>query len=239
MKNTALILFALLLQAPAAQAAISCRSTSAIDAQAQTCEDNESFADAGVECLENLQELVNKKAKEAAAAMGAANTKNVGDEVNKQTNTFQGSLEDYQISQDALNQLLLDAQATKAMVAEYLKDLYLPDGFEIVENTDNDIDGFVSQFPCFAENEETLKWVGEDVDKIISDLTKAKNAAAKKGGTSESRHGSMDSDPASGPKAKATKGKGGSTGQRSGKSQRSTSDVTGVEQDMKGNEIRK
>lgn len=228
MKKVFLTVFLLSFASSARAAYFECAELEKLQEDAKECDDNEILAEAGVECLERLQALVNTEAKKVSEKMKTATEKNVSAANNKQTADFAGSVANLGISLGTIDQLLKAAQLAKQAATTYEKNIYFPEDFEIAENLPGEIEEFVQDYPCFTENRETLQWVGEDIDDIIEDLQKSREEALKVQGKTKAGGSRLDaSGGAAGKMAKSGAAKPGLKPGKAGKDKKSESTITG------------
>ena len=183
-----------------------CATIQEIDRNAEDCEGNIRFAEAGVRCLKKLEALVKKKTSSAKAMMENSNEAHVGDATNSQTMAMGGAGSNYAISIATIDALIRAGRQANAIVGNYVNNIYVPDEFALVE-AGLDKDEILLGEKCYAENRETLLWVEQDIDKIIDDLEKLRAVSSSLKGGSENREARQDSsgqDP-------VTKGVGGGT----------------------------
>jgi len=188
-----------------------CATVQSIDKEAEDCDGNILFAEAAVLCLNKLKDLVDAQTASAKKLMEASTSAHTSEAAN------------YGISMDTIDQLLRSAKQANAQVAIYMKNIYVPEEFGLVE-AGVDEDEILLGEKCYSENRETLLWVEQDIDQIIDELEAMKKMSANLGGSSTTRKTGQDS--LSAPAVKA--GGQGSVGNPKGRD-RGQSDISGTE----------
>lgn len=194
-----------------------------IEQKAKECNDNEAYADAAVKCLNKLKALVDEKTKEAKTQLQSS----VDESTNKnsQTQSTQGAANNYQISQQVLANLIQSAKQARLQVSNYLKDIVVPDEIALVE-AGLDIDEVLLSEPCYAENQEVLLFVEEDIYKIIDELEASKNKSSALKSNSMSKKNSYSTKT----KGAITSGKGQGAKLKGSKKVKPESDISGTEE---------
>lgn len=228
----AFYLIALLL--PFTAEAINCTSLKTLEKPNGSCSDNGAYLTAGVECLEALEALINAKTGVLSAAMSASNQAYTNDKVNKQTNTFAGTTQDYNMMISTIDSLIKSAKVAKGQVAKYQKSLFYPEEWDAPKEVIGDPDTFFDSHQCYAEPRDALSRVQEELDVHIEDLENAKKAAAQLRANSQGRESKLDEAAGSEGAVANTSGDGGGKKQgASGKSPKGESGVSGQEEDRK------
>lgn len=234
MKNLAALTLTFTLLVPAAQAAPAAAKSSAcstardLDKQAESCDDNGLYADAGFDCLEKLESLIQTKAAAAKITLQLSNAAHVGDGKAKQASSFLGSGADYKIAMAALDSMIASAKKARGTVGSYLNNIFFPEEFDAPEELIGDNMEFVKNSRCYAEPKSLIEKTLETIDRHIADLERTKQAAASLGAQSGDRFGKVGEGdlergaavPADAPAIQGSK--------RKGKDFR-PSDVTGTE----------
>jgi hypothetical protein len=202
-----------------------CATVQEIDKEAEDCEGNVLFAEAAVLCLNKLKDLVEAQTSAAKKHMEASTQAYTNDAANSQTNSMGGSAANYGISMDTINRLLLSAKQANAQVGDYVKNVYVPDEFGLVE-AGIEKDEILLNEKCYADNKETLLWVEQDIDQIIDELEAMKKMSASLGKSSTVRRSGQDS--LSAPAVKSSPKAKGSVGNPKGPA-RGQSDISGTE----------
>lgn len=212
---------------------LACRTKQELDAVSEECKDNENYADAGVACFEWLKSLVDLKAKEAALKLAKSNSESLDAKNLRQTGTMQGAISGYGISENTLQDLLNTAKAAKIRVGQYQDEIIFPDGFELAEEPGFDMQEILKSAPCYNENAETLKWVEQDIDKVIKDLEKAKAVSKQLGQDSSNNKSSMNAGSLSNPMVTGTQNGAMPVAKPKGPE----SDISGVPQSSKSKKV--
>ncbi|MCO5142311.1 MAG: hypothetical protein M9962_04380 [Oligoflexia bacterium] len=204
-----------------------CISREEIDQKTKDCSDNEAYAEAAVLCLNKLKDLVDEKTKEAKSQLSSSVQEHTSDTANSQTQATQGGASNYQISQDVLNELIDAAKQARSQVSNYIKDIYVPDEIAWAE-AGLDLDDILLAEPCYAENQEVLVLVEEDIYKIIDDLEASRGKSASLQSNTLNKKDSYNNQSR---KNKTATGKGkGSVNLKGKKQEKPESDISGTEE---------
>lgn len=166
--------------AQAAKPLFSCVTADSIDDGQGDCEVNQKFSTAGLECLQTLEAAIQARSKVANAQMNASNIANTVTKGNAQNHTFQGGGANYDISQQALAELINAAKVARATVSGQMDHLYYPEDFDAPQEVIGDPMEFLTNTSCYGENEKILKDAVKRIDQHIADLQKAKVASAQR-----------------------------------------------------------
>jgi hypothetical protein len=217
MKNIVWLASALLLLAPAAEASFSCLHPQQLDDANDTCEENGKYVDAGIDCLDQLEDLIEKTKSQTAQKLERSNRRHLGDGKNRQSSAFQGTSADYKIADKALNGLVRSAKQAKRHVSAYLDNIYFPEEFDAPEEIIGDGIEYLNSSPCYAEPRDMLRAMLSDIDRHIADLERAAADArtlnkqsvgrTDKLGQTEGQQGPAVRGPASGAPVKVRKKK--------------------------------
>ena len=99
--------------------------------------------------------------------------------------------------------LLADAMAAKASVTSYLNHLYYPEGWDSVVFAGEDVAGFFSRNPCYAQPEASLLKNLSGLEKVILQLTATKIASEQFQGKSGARAAGVAATTSAAPTLKA------------------------------------
>ena len=94
------------------------------EVKAFNCMDNHFYGQAGLDCLHALEAAIQSRAKVAMLQLAASNVQHVDRAGNAQTHDFQGANSDYEISQNALAELIAAAKAARSSVHQYKENIY-------------------------------------------------------------------------------------------------------------------
>jgi len=208
---------------------LSCPDTQKIEEEAEVCEDNGKFGEAGIECLSSLEKAIREQSALAKKSMMNSNAALIDKAGNAQTSNFAGSGADYRIAQKTLEELIDQAKNARAKVESYHLNIFYPEDFDAPEEVIGDVEEFLEESECFSENKNGLMKIVDKIDKHIADLEKTRIASSQKGVTSGNREEGMQNSLVNG--VSNTKGQGAAVPVPAGKSQNGTSDITGVQED--------
>ncbi|MGZ3653085.1 MAG: hypothetical protein ACXVB9_09400 [Bdellovibrionota bacterium] len=212
------ILFSLLLLTPAhAKVKGFCKPLKELQAEVLSCDENDHYLDAAIDCLEGLEKDSAKDANALGLAIfsGGAQAKSFSD----------GSL-NFAQAKGVLAALLLEAQTRKVEIENYGRNVNFPEDFDNPEIVKGEPDKFLAGSECYHRAGTVMESVLQEMEKHIGQIEKAQaevNKAAAKLKGDASALGSENT-------AAHGKGKGTAT-VPSGTEKKSGSDITGTEQE--------
>lgn len=209
---------------------ISCPSLQSLEENASECGDNNYFQQAGRQCLKAFEKAIQQRSVLAQAQLAASNLALVDKAGNSQNHNFGGSEADYDISQEALAELIDAGKKARNSVDDYLKHIYFPEDFDAPEEIIGDPMEFLDNNACYAEVESDLKSVLKKIDQHLAELAKTKEASKIRGNTSGSREGLQNS-LTTGVSRASDGSAGAQPVPKKGNSQKSNSDITGIKED--------
>lgn len=213
----------------AAPPVFACRGLAGLKENAESCRDNKTFGQAGLDCYNALQRAIQARAAAAKAQMAASNVAKIDNAGNQQNHNFQGAHADYGISQDALTELIANARLAHGSVDGYLNNIIFPEDFDAPEELIGDMFEFIDSEPCYNENRLGLEDLKKRIEKNIKELEAAKAASlarANVSGHRETHTGSLTQ-----PVAHGAAGIGAGTPVPSGHARNPASSITGVQED--------
>lgn len=211
-------------QAPAPYQ-ISCQAAEALKESADSCEDNELYAEAAVICLEQTENLVKEKSEALKKSLEALRTNS-----NQQTQKLSEAQKSYATQEEELLRLIETVKTTSDQIKGYANDIVYPEHWDHEESI-TDYNEFFESEACYAENRETLFEALEDADIMKSELMDTLALARSLKARSTKSGAGLDS--LSAPAVKSTTGAGAVDQVKNGKSKNDSSTITGVEEDKK------
>jgi hypothetical protein len=205
-----------------------CTSGSDIQKRIKNCEDNNLFLERAKLCMGNFQAT----RKNVAAQMDARFHRSYG---NAQTNNLEAKEIDSKEALKAHDYLIAMGELMMKEMDEYFDYFEHPDDIEAEEGDDEAADQEIWQSACYRENAEGLDDLMDELEDQINEMKKARAEEARHASVSSDRQDHLTNQGKLGA-AKSTKGQS-AKGIKTGKSKPAKSDVTGVEQDMKNNEV--
>lgn len=213
----------------AAPPALTCPGLAALKENANSCRDNITFGQAGLDCYNALQRAIQARAAAAKSQLAASNALKIDKAGNQQNHNFQGANADYGISQDALTELIASAKLAHGSVDGYLNNIIFPEDFDAGEEIIGDMIEFIDSEPCYNENRLGLEDLKKRIEKNIRELEAAKAASLARANVSGHRDTNTGSLTA--PVAHGTAGIGAAAHVPSGPSRNPASSITGVRED--------
>jgi hypothetical protein len=203
-----------------------CRPKSELDAVAKNCHDNGYYAEAGVRCLDRLDEEIAKANAAARKSLG----ENVGATRSAQNGTMGAGATGYNISAETIASLLSLAKRGKQEVTDYGREIYLPDDFGDPEAMRAGAQKFLDVSYCYKRNRDVLEEVVNDFRRRIADLDRAL-AASRRLESETSRNKAQEATKSSLAIPLASKAPGAPKAVPTGASKHQGSDITGTEND--------
>ncbi|MCO5144045.1 MAG: hypothetical protein M9962_13225 [Oligoflexia bacterium] len=192
--------------------------------QTEDCEDNVVFAASAIDCLEDLEKLVENARKKLDSNL-------IKPSDTQQRKSHDQSKANYEMTKATLDALLKQAQMSRKEVDAYMDYFSWPEDFDSEEAVDGDPEGFLNSDPCYIENKEVLANVLSDFDNHIKSLSAASLASFGKETTSGVNAGSAES---LSQEVKANKVKGAGSIQLKGqKGPHKASDISGTKEEKK------
>lgn len=195
---------AALLATPAAHAADKlvafCPASAKLQDQADACENNDAFIEAGEDCLDKLDAEIKLETKRMQLSFST-------DKGGQQRANFASAKQDYAASSLSLAALLLKAELAKKEMGEYLDDLILPEDAEEGDVNEGDLKKYLTQIPCYGEAQRSLEGIQGDFAKREAQLQTAKALADQMLAASGSRGTALDGGDTSVTNAPAGSGK--------------------------------
>lgn len=134
-----------------------------------SCDQNERYAEAAVDCLESLERRVAAASQGLALAMKAH-------QGGKQDKSFGSSKADYRLSEQTLNLLLAQTEASAKEVLAYGKNVVFPEDFDSDEAVAGNVEGFLRE-PCFSDTHDILDSVLGELKRHHESLSAVKQAS--------------------------------------------------------------
>lgn len=180
--------------------------------QLQNCVENQKFIDAAEACLEKLEKTVSQRTNALKAGLDTAKAA-------QQNKNFTSAATDYATTSATLAYLISLADLAATETVGYLDLVLEPEHTDDPEANGGDPEGYKNAHPCFAETQEALNDIIDDIEHRQAELEEAKDASDMKSGLSSGHSGALDSQapattpslsgqtPGTAPSAKGQKGK--------------------------------
>lgn len=196
----------------------------------KSCMDNRVFVDEADACLDRLHAEAQRVSKGMAVNFSK-------DATAAQTNKFSSSVEDYKYAAATFADLITLTNQVMDEVDSYQDYVNLPEDIMNDEVTGGNAEAYAAQHPCYAETQESLDSVQDDLSDMLAEFTAGKAASEAAAATSSARRSGLDVNaPTPGSSGLVHGGQGVGSGTPSGvprgKSQNGASDITGVKQDQ-------
>jgi hypothetical protein len=218
----------------AAFASFGCQDLDELNAGVKNCQGNRAYVDSAQDCLDRFDTFVGTGSKALAKALQSAGeaTDKSG---NSQLNYYGNDGTDLGISLADVTKMIARGEKTSELLEDYLDNIVFPEEFDAPPSViGNDPEAYFNANKCYAEAKKGIEDLLDKLDGQLDKLDDTKDALAKFAKTNSGRttnSGSLGSQ--NNPqlqqqdKTKAVKTK------KTGNSANPSSNVTGVEEDLK------
>jgi hypothetical protein len=201
-----------------------CRPGEEILDSTKSCMDNRVFVDEADKCLDRLHEEAQRVSKGMASGFAK-------DATAAQSNKFSSSNEDYVYAAATFADLIMLTNQVMDEVDSYADFVNLPEDIMNDEVTNGDADAYAAQHPCYAETQDSIDSVMDDLGDMLQEFTDGKTASDAAAATSASRKTNLDANGSANATAHGTS-KSSVTNTPAAKPKSGASDITGVKQDQ-------
>ena len=205
-----------------------CRPGEEILNTTTSCMDNRAFVDEADSCLDRLHDEAERVSKGMAAGFSK-------DATAAQTSKFSASNDDYKFAAATFADLILLTNQVMDEVDSYADYVNLPEDIMNDEVTGGDPEGYAAKHPCYAETQESIDGVMEDLGDMLQEFTDGKTASDAAAASSASRRTGLDVNASTPGAAVPAHGMGVGSGipnAPAGTPKSGASDITGVKQDQ-------
>jgi hypothetical protein len=201
-----------------------CRPGEEILDSTKSCTDNRVFVDEADDCLDRLHDEAARVSKGMAAGFSK-------DATSAQTSKFSSSNEDYKYASATFADLITLTNQVMDEVDSYADYVNLPEDIMNDEVTGGDADAYAAQHPCYAETQDSIDSVMDDLGDMLQEFTDGKTASDAAAATTAIRKTNLDASGSVNATAHGTS-KTATPGTPAAKPKSGASDITGVKQDQ-------
>jgi hypothetical protein len=163
---TLLSLFAI---SSSASASSYCVPATRVNQNVEFCEDNWNFIDQGEDCLEKLENEIEKRVPKMRSQFSK-------DATQQQDVKFQSSATDYSVTSKTLAALIANTDAAIEDVKEYVDFLGLPEDYDEPEVNGGDQLRYSMSVECYGDSRASLESLIADLAEVKKELQAAKKA---------------------------------------------------------------
>ena len=192
-----------------------CKPLKDLQAQVLSCDQNDYYLDAAIDCLEGLE-------KDSVKKFGALGLSPLG---GTQAKSFEDDNLNLGEAKILLASLLFEAQTRKVEIENYGRNINFPEDFDNPEIVNKDPEKFLAGSDCYHRAGVVMESVLEEMEKHIGELKAAQNALAR------AQRKLKDAGLNSEDRLKAAHGRPGIGSATVPRPKNTNSDITGTEQD--------